>query len=212
MITLRPQSKRPTPEWIYKQLRFGVAVGLTKTAKEGQSAVFGSLRGSFNLRGGWYKQSNKLGIKVKSAKRTDLSAEVRTDAEWLDKQKKGGTIHGSENVRTFHYKYGGVRYIAEPSHELRPKGSKKIITKSLWPSRLRKRKRAFVIKSRKSGTPVLMVRFAPGKDGYTPMYVLRRDISITPTDAFYDPITKVVKRRLPQNIAREIENALRSAR
>lgn len=208
MFKVRLVQRPPSAEKIAKNINFGVASGLTQTAKEGQEAVKGALRGTFTLRGGWFEQQNKFGIKVKPAKRDDLSAEIRTNADWIEKQKKGGNISGSQNVRTFHYTFEGTRYIAEPSRELRPKGSKKVIGRAQWPSRLRRKKGTFVIKTRGRKIPLLMSRFAPGKSGVAAMYILRRAVTIKPVDTFYDPITKVVRRRGEENIRRGIARAL----
>lgn len=206
-ISIKLAKKPPSAESIAKNMRFGIAVGLTETAKQGQAAVQDALRSTFTLRGGWFEQSNKFGIKIKPAKKDDLSAEVRTNADWLEKQREGGNIPASKDERIFHYTYKGRRYIAEPSRALRPRGSKKIIVKRLWPSTLRRKKSTFVIVTRRSKTPVVMTRFAPGKDGYEAMYILRPDIMIQKQDTFSAPIEKAVKRRLDDNIQRGLIKA-----
>jgi hypothetical protein len=83
----------PSAEKIYSNIRFGTAMGLTKTAKDGQSAVLGALKGTFTLRGSWFQPGNKFGIKIKAATKDDLSAEVRTMADWLKIHEDGGIKH-----------------------------------------------------------------------------------------------------------------------
>lgn len=201
----------PSAAKIIKNMNFGIAVGLTETAKQGQRAVQGSLKSSFTLRGGWTDQSNKFGIKIKPAKRDDLTAEVRTNADWIEKQKKGGSVSGTKPGRTFKYRYGGETYIARPTRELRPKGSTKVLKREVWPSTLRKKKGTFVIKA-KSGSLLLMNRFADGPGGLTSLYILDPVITIKPVDTFEEPITKVVNRRLTANIEAGLKRAFATMR
>src|SRR5690349_11542675 len=84
-ITQRP----PGAEKITRNINFGIARGLTRIAKDGQSAVLGALRGTFTLRGTWFQQNMRYGIKVKSAKPTDLVSEVRTMADWMERHETG---------------------------------------------------------------------------------------------------------------------------
>jgi hypothetical protein len=72
---------------------------------------------------------------------------------------------------------------------------------------------AFVVKSRKSGVSVLMQRRGRGKNkGLVAMYILVKKVRIKPTDAFYNPISKVVQRRGAQNILDGIERAFATAK
>lgn len=209
---LRLIKSPPSADKLAKQLDYGTAVGMTKTAKQAQTAIVTATKSGFTTRGSWFQQNNKFGIRVKTAKPTDLTAAIQTNADWLQKQKEGGHIPASKDVRTFHITYAGKRYIAVPTPELRPHGSTKVLSKSLWPSTLQKRKGAFVIKSRKTGTLVLMVRFAGGKDGYTPMYILIPDEQIKPKDTFFEPAQQTVDKNLGPNIADAIEQAFKTAK
>jgi hypothetical protein len=197
-LTFKILQKPPSAAEFDKQTRFGTAVGLTATAKQGQEAVFGALRGLFTLRGSWFQQQNKFGIKVKPATKTDLAAEVRTQADWLLKQIHGGDV--------FPYK----NFLAIPTENVRRRKSTQIIPRAQRPKNLLN---AFVVKSRKSGVSVLMQRRGRGKNkGLVAMYILVKKVRIKPTDAFYNPISKVVQRRGAQNILDGIERAFATAK
>lgn len=177
--------KPPSAAKIGKQLDFGTAVGLTQTAKEGQKAVHGALRGTFTLRNSWWQQGNKFGIKVKAAKKNDLTSEVRTMADWLiphetgrDKTARGGRV-------------------AVPTRNVR-RNKRDIITKANRPAALRN-KRTFVIKTKRGD--VLFQRKYKGKRSFiTPLYGLERRVRIRKQSTFEKPIDKVVRRRLGPNI------------
>src|SRR5688572_13527526 len=84
---------------VLRQLDFGTAVGLTKTAKEGQAAVVGALKGTFTLRGRWFEQNMRHGIKITPATPAKPRSEIKTAADWLephetgkDKRARGGRL------------------------------------------------------------------------------------------------------------------------
>jgi hypothetical protein len=79
-ISMKLIQRPPSAAEIYKQTQFGVAVGLTQTAKDGQAAVISALRSNFTLRGSWFQQNMRHGIKIKPATKYDLQAEIRTAA------------------------------------------------------------------------------------------------------------------------------------
>lgn len=194
---------------VMKQINYGTAVGLTKTAKEAQAAVVDAVKSDLTYRNNWLPQSNKFGIRVKTAKPNDLTADVHSNAGWLIKQKIGGQIDAdTSNRRVFHYEYEGETYIARPTNVLRPVGSTKVLIKKLWPENL---KNKYVIRTKK-GTLLLMVRFGPGREGSVAMYILDKDISIKPKDEFYAPAQKVIKEQLADNVHREVQYALDNIR
>jgi len=204
-------TKMPSAEKIAKSLKFGQVRALTQTAKQGQAAVQTAVRSKFTYRNSWLEQSNKFGIRVQSAliSQSQPQATVHTAAGWLVKQKVGGGIAGGQsNRRVFPYTYAGVAYIAIPTKQLRPKGSTKVLSKSLWPSNL---KNVFVIKTKNSGVLLLMVRFGP-KQNVVPMYVLVKKIDVKAKDAFYEPIQKVLDEHLGPNMVASMQDALANIR
>lgn len=194
MIPARIRLTKPptSAEKIAKNINFGVAVGLTETAKQGQSAVVSALRGTFTLRGNWFQQSNKFGIKVKPAKKDDLSAEVRTQADWLEIHEKGGTKTARGNGS-----------LAIPTENVR-RNKRQIIPRAQRPAALRG-KNTFVMKTSKGR--VLFQRFKRAVGTYNgrptklkALYNLEPRARIRKQSTFFDPIDAVVKRRLRDNI------------
>jgi hypothetical protein len=196
-INLTVKKGFPT-EKVLKSMRFGVANALTQTAKQAQAGVQGQLRGTFTLRGKWFEQGNRFGIKVKPATPANLTAKVSTLADWLTKQEEGGTQTPFRN------------FFAIPTENVRPKGSTKIIRGALKPARL---KNSFVVKSKKAGVSLLVQRFGRGRKKQTRiMYILVPRIHVKAVQVFYDPIEKVVRRRLNSNLQKYVQEALNTIR
>ncbi|MEO8647760.1 MAG: hypothetical protein ABI539_01200 [Acidobacteriota bacterium] len=188
-VTQRP----PSADKIVRNINFGLATGLTKTAKEGQSAVLGSLKGTFTLRGSWSSPSNKFGIKIKPAKRDDLTAEVRTNADWLLLHEEGGLKRPS-----------GHR-LAIPTENVR-RNKRLIIPKAQRPAALRG-KRTFIIHTSR-GDVLFQRKFRGKRSMIVALFNLEPQAKIKKQSTFYEPIGKVVKRRLAKNLDAGIRNAL----
>lgn len=197
-ITVKPVERPPSAAKIDKNLRFGIAKGLTDTAKEGQRAVLGALKGTFTIRGGWSNPSNRFGIKIKPAKRDDLSAEVRTRADWLELHEKGGTKRGR----------GGGR-IAVPTENVR-RTKRDIISRANRPGGLRN-KRTFVIKTKRGD--VLYQRKYKGKRSHiVALYNLEPRVQIKKRSTFFEPVSKVVRRRVERNVVAGMRHAIATMR
>lgn len=180
---------------VMKNINFGLARGLTKTAKEGQSAVVSALRGSFTLRGTWFQQSNKFGIKVKPAKPNDLSAEVRTMADWLEPHETGKD------------KQGGSHRIAIPQWAIRPRGSSMRITSAKKARRLLATGKAFLLKTHR-GEVIAMQKGRGDNERLVVLYGLERRVRIKKRSTFYEPLEKLVSRNGAKNINASITDAL----
>ena len=196
-LTAKIVQRPPSAEKIIKQLLYGTAVGLTKTAKEAQAAVQGSARGKFTIRNRWLEQQTPVGIKIKPAMPTNPVAEVYTKAPFGPRQEFGGT--------KIPYKH----WLAIPiTGTARPTKSSMIPKRNLP----RSLQNAFVLTTKK-GTTLLCVRKARGKNkGIVPMYVLVTRVQVKRTNWFHDPIEKVVRRRMMSIIDREIGIALAKMR
>jgi hypothetical protein len=192
-ITQRP----PDAEKIAKNIDFGTAVGLTQTAKDGQGAAVSALRTTFTLRGGWFEQQNKFGIKVKPATKTDLSAEVRTMADWLLPHEEGkdkAPISGSN--------------IAVPTENIR-RNKRLIIPRGQRPRGLGAK--VFILKTKHG--PVLAQRLKRGaRKGLVVLYGLERKVHIKKQSTFYEPIERVVNKNLGKNIDAGITRAIATMR
>lgn len=196
-IGLRLVKRPPAVEKIIKNLNYGTAVGLTKTAKEGQAAVVASLGSTFTLRGNWWQQSNKFGIKIKPATREDLQAEVRTQADWLEIHEQGGT----KTAR------GGR--LAIPTENVR-RNKRQIIARANRPSALRG-KRTFIIKTSK-GDVLYQRKYYGKRSVIVPLYNLEPRARIKKQSTFFDPIERIVKKNLHRNIEMEVRKALATMR
>lgn len=186
----------PTAEKIYKNIKFGTAVGMTRTAKQGQAAVQSALRRFFTIRNRWLEQQTPIGIKIKPATKDDMQSIVRTAARFLPLQASGGI--------KFPYK----NYLAIPA-DAGPLKGKRVIPKAMRPRAL---KNAFILVT-KNGTRLLCVRGLKTRGKYkgvTPMYVLVPKGKIKQVDFWEKPLRDVVNRHLTDNISKEIDNALRT--
>lgn len=73
-----------------KQLPFATARALTWTAKDAQKALQESMPETFNVTRKWWMQQQPTGIKVKSAKKAELQADVYTLAYFAFLQEESG--------------------------------------------------------------------------------------------------------------------------
>lgn len=203
MIPVRVKQvvKPPSAEKINRNIDFGTAVGLTQTAKDGQKAVQGALPGTFTIRGPWPQAGNKFGIKIKPAKRDDLTSEVRTSADWLEIHEKGGTKMAR----------GGS--LAIPTENVR-RNKRQIIPRGQRPKNLRDK---FVLNTPKGR--VLFQRFKRKVGTYNgrptrikALYMLEPRARIKRQSTFFDPIDRVVKRDRGENIRKGIEKAFATMR
>ncbi len=186
----------PPAAKIIKNIEFGTAVGLTKTAKEAQAAVVGALKGTFTLRGKWFEQNMKHGIKIKPATRDKPQAIVHTAADWLEPHETGKDKHAR----------GGR--VAVPTDQVR-RNKRLIIPKGQRPRALGAK--VFVLQTKRG--PVLAQRLTRGKrKGLVILYGLERTVKIRKQSTFREPIEKVVKRRLVGNVRDGIDHALRTMR
>lgn len=197
MINLKAKiTKLPfTPAQVMKQVNFGTARGLTQTAKEGQAAVVDALPQKFTIRGKWWQQNMRYGIRIKSAKPNDLKADVHTDADWLEAHERGGT------------KSGRGHRLGVPTFKMRPRGSKKILSARLRPKALLAAGRAFIMQTPR-GEVIAQVK---GKDKLEVLYGLEPAVKIKKTSTFFEPVAKAVK-NLRKNINDGIVHAFRTAR
>jgi len=201
MIGLKIIQTLKPPSWqnIVKQLEFGTAGGLTKTAKDAQQGVVSALQGTFTLRGNWWNQSNKFGIKVKPATKNDLSSEVRTAADWLELHETGGDKTGRSGGR-----------ITVPTDNVR-RNKRLIIPRAQRPQAL-KGKNSFIATNTR-GETILYRRVGRGKNQkIVALYILEKKVRIRKQSTFYAPIEAIVKRNLDTNRRAGIQKALATAK
>lgn len=186
----------PSADKLMGQINYGTAAGVTKTAKEGQAASVKSLKSTFTLRNNWFEQNNRYGIRIKPATKRDMQAEVRTNADWLERHETGEDKHAR----------GGR--VAVPTDQVR-RNKKMIIPRGQRPKGLAGK--IFVLKSKRGD--VLAQRLKRGKrKGLIVLYGLENTVKIKKQSTFYSPIEKVVKRNLVGNVREGIDQALRTMR
>lgn len=186
------------PEKVAKQLTFAAAKGLTATAKQAQGAVQNDLKNKFTLRTNWMAQSNKFGIRVKSATKNDLTAEVGTNADFLEKFETGED------------KTPRGKLLAIPTLNVR-RNKKQLIPRNQRPAALRD-KRTVVMKT-KSGNVVLFQRKYKGKRAkLVALYNLSAVAKIKKDSPVIVPALRVIRQRLNKNIGNEFIKALKTAR
>jgi hypothetical protein len=189
-------NRLPSVSTVMKQITYGTAVGLTKTAKDAQNAVQKSLHETFIIRNKW-PEVGPLSIKITPATKVSLESAVKTAASFLKPHEEGSdkTPHGGKNI-------------AVPTDQVR-RNKRLIIPRGQRPKGLGGK--AFVLQT-KSG-PVLAQRITRGKrKGLVILYGLEPRVKIKKRSTFYEPARKVARQKGPGHISREITNALRVMR
>ena len=197
-ISAKLVQRPPSAEKIIKNINFGTAVGLTKTAKDAQAAVVSTIKGGtgWSIRTPWLT-SSPIGIKITPATRDNLRAEVKTAAKFLPMHEAGAT------------KFPLGNHIAVPTKFARPnKGSR--IRAEHRPKALIASGKAAIVEN-DNGTKLLYANLG-GAKGWVPMYVLTPKAKQKKADIWERPIEKVIKSKLSANIAREVDKAFRTMR
>jgi hypothetical protein len=197
---------RSTPSFLKPaELKKGIALGLTKTAQAGQAAIQASLKKTFTIRGTWWKKSNKYGIKVKPAEKSDtpISSEVGTDADWLRLHEGGGTkkrLVVSRNTVTnrsesFKRVLGNQKFLAIPTTNVK-RTKRQIIRRNEKPANL---KRAFAVET-SSGQKIIFARKGRSKKSKAiAMYLLKPTADIDNASTVIQPTLEIVRRKLGIN-------------
>lgn len=196
-ISAKLVQRPPTAGKILKQLNYGLAVGLTKTAKEAQAEVIRTIKSDtgWQERTSWTK--SPIGIKITPATPQSLRAEVKTKASFLPLHEEGGTKFPLRN------------YLAVPTQFARPNPGSRIRSENKPKALIASGKAAIV--ENDNGTKVLYAHKGP-RNGWVPMYILTPKAKIKRADIWQKPIEKVLKRRLHANIEREQRIALAKIR
>lgn len=181
---------------VIKQVNYGTAVGLTRTAQKGQEAVVGALGSAFTLRGNWFQKQNKYGIKITPAKPDNLESQVKTLADWLALHETGGTKTAQGDV-------------AVPTDQVR-RNKKLIIPRAQRPRGLGAK--AFIIQTKHG--PVLAARKGRGKNKQLVfLYNLKKSVPIKKQSTFFEPLEKLIKSgETGRQMAVEIQKALDNIR
>jgi hypothetical protein len=181
-----------------KNVDFGTALALTRTAKEAQKAVLKAQEETFTIRGNWSSPSNKFGTKVKPAKKTDLTADIHSEADWI-------VPHEEDSQKT---PRSGAN-LAIPTDNVR-RTKRQIIQRSQRPGALRG-KNDVVLKTR-TGKTMLFQRKGKGKKSrLVSMYLLTPRAHIRKQSTFYAPAENAAK-NFPKNLDAALAEAFRTAK
>lgn len=142
-----------------KQINYATAVALTKTAKAGQSLSVKILKARNIVRGNWWEQGRKYGIKVQTAIPTRLTAVIYTNADWLLEEEG---FHGGVKTPDRHAGSLANPDIEHTRHGLRNPVKKNEKARSLL--NRASRTKAFKIVSKKGGYTLILQRV--GTDSY----------------------------------------------
>lgn len=184
-------------ETIDKQIRFATAVALTKTAKQAQTAAIGTIKSNFTIRNNWVEPQNKLGVRITPAKKDNLQADVKTNAEFLKKFETGAD------------KLPRGKRLAIPTANVR-RNKKDIIPRSMRPSALRD-KRTFVVNT-KSGPVLFQRKFKGKRSQIVALYNLEPKAKIKRRPSFYMPIERVARANFNRNFDEAVKNAFATAK
>lgn len=199
MFTIKPDF-RPSEvvRDIKKQLRYGTAIGLTKSAQEGQTAVIGAMKKEFILRTNWWEKNRKYGIKIQPAKPQNLESQIRTAAPWLEIHAEGGQKKPTSR-----------KALTVPTALVRePRTLTKIPRKH---RQTLKKKGSFVLKVGPSvAFLALRKHFKKKKSELQLFYFLADEVKIEKRPFWKEPIEKGLERRLAKNIAEGIQTAFRT--
>ena len=201
------------------QLPKATALALSKTVGDAQLEIGKELPRLFTIRGPWWKKGSKFGIKIKAAEKSDPTptAEVGTDADWLQLHEGGGikkrrmTTGFKKNLaaistnESFKRLVKGKNYIAIPTRNIK-RTKREIIRRSMRPTRLT---RAFAIETRR-GNVLIMNRPGRGKKTKAvPMYLLKMTARIADESAVIRPGVKTILHNLGFNFNAALDKLLK---
>lgn len=185
---------------IRSNLTFGIARGLTTAAKAGQAESIRAIQSQFTTRGSWFQPSNRFGIKVRPARKDNLTAEISTKADWLAIHETGGTKTPRGNN------------IAIPTDQVR-RNKRNIITKGNRPKGFGSK--AFVINTKRGRVLVQRVRgyqnnsTDPRWKNIRFLYWFEPSAKIRKQPTFYEPIMKFLQQQANRIVANSIRDAMK---
>lgn len=174
-------------------LKFGVALGLTRTAQAGQAASVKAIEREFVVRTPWHTKS-PIGIKITAATKQTLSAAVHTRAYFLAIQEKGGPRAARD---------GGD--LAVPTSEVRPTPS------AVIPRRLRPRGLKDAVRVRDKKGRILLVQRNKSKRNQSKkvriFYFLKPTVQIKARPVFNEPVTQAVKKEYKRLLSESLRSS-----
>lgn len=177
-----------------KQLKFATAKTLTQTVKLAQAEGIEEIKRELKPRSEWYLPSRAPGVRVRTADKNNLRAELYSNADWLAKLATGET----------HTPSGGRQSVAVPTRAIQPTG-REVIARAKRPRNL---KNAFVIKAR-SGQRLLVKRAGRALEV---LYVLKKSTRRPTKNPLIVAAKRVVSERVGPLFSQNLADALRTAK
>lgn len=190
---------KPFARWldreIAKQIPFATALALTRTAKIAQSVVRAELPQHFRIRTGFVAK----GIRIRSATKSRLFAEVGSKDRFMKAQALGGT-----------------KIAQEGAHVAIPIGARKtpdsVTRKGKWPTRMLTKKRHFVAPL-PSGVDGVWRRKGPKKRPRLILqYILAKEAKIKKRWPLFETVERVVAAVWQREALKAFADAFKSRR
>ena len=193
------KSIKKTARWLddvgKKQLPFAIALALTKTAKDVQTAELKHLHSRFTIRNRW-PERGPYAVKITPATKKRMFSTVFTKADWMPLHETGGTKTPEGN------------HLAIPTSNVK-RGKAGKVSKGQRPRNL---KRSFVLET-KSGQLGIWQRKGKGKRSeIKPMYWLEPRAKIDKAWEWFKVGSKTINKTFGDNFSKALDKALRSAR
>ena len=186
-----------------KQLPYATALALTRTAQDVQSYIIGAITRIFANTKKWWLKQQPTGIKIKSARKTDLHSSIYTDAYFADLQEDGGLkrphkgralLIPTDKTPKYGRKSGGHRKVL---------AGKKILTKGKNGSPFFTMESGFVGVFKRRGKKRLPI---------DAMYQVRGSAEIKPRFGFKSMAMRIASQQFPKRFSEALAKALKSAR
>lgn len=215
---------------IAKQIPFATARAFTATAKDAQQHILGSIDDRLTIRSAWYRPSNKFGVRIKAARKNNLTAEIGTDADWMEQHETGGRRRPTR----------GRRLALPVIGELARKTLTAKVPRGSTPRKLLASGNAFIMKTRsgkvgifafKKGVKrevrdsIILNMAQRGQNGpgrprnrysddvpFRLVYGLSGYRTFRKNSAIIEPALAIIQKRLNLNFAAALEEALRTSR
>ena len=179
-----------------KQIRYAIAVALTRSVEHAQVGILSRTRNVFTIRKNWLAPGYRFGINRKMARPDDLTAEVSSLAPWMLHHEEGGI------------KVPKKEFLAVPQEGVK-RTKKDLIPAGQKPKAL---KRSFIIWKTKSG-PMLFQRVGHGRSStIKPMYAFEKSVHIEARWQFVKTGIATVKKVYGKIFAAAFKNALETAK
>ena len=209
---------------VEKQMRFAIAMALTKTAQDAQQEIIRQLPERFTIRTGWVKQGVRYRPADKNAKNIisrvvdmdSFMALQETGGDKLKQQKAMGIPIGARSSLTSTTLLDKSKWPAallkKQGYFLAPITGKSLAEYARNKNATRKRPWAQAVTAESVGKTGLWKRRGKKRLPIDLMYIFESEVHIKPRFGFYDTVKKVTGEKLPIRLQEAVNYAARTAR